>query len=68
MGGWRTGLVSGDAHTREDWNFATFSLENLMKPLPPPGTFAEGQRYVYGLLAAAAGMFSAPARSLWSPC
>lgn len=28
-----------------------------MKRLPPPGTFAEGQRYVYGLLAAAAGMF-----------
>lgn len=28
-----------------------------MKPLPPPVTFAEGQRYVYGLLAAAAGMF-----------
>ncbi len=28
-----------------------------MKPLPPPGTFAEGQRHVYGLLAAAAGMF-----------
>jgi hypothetical protein len=28
-----------------------------MKPLPPPATFAEGQRYVYGLLAAAAGMF-----------
>ena len=28
-----------------------------MKPLPPPGTFAEGQRYVYGLLAAAAGIF-----------
>jgi hypothetical protein len=28
-----------------------------MKPLPPPGTFAEGQRYIYGLLAAAAGMF-----------
>jgi hypothetical protein len=25
--------------------------------LPPPQTFAEGQRYVYGLLAAAAGMF-----------
>ena len=25
--------------------------------LPPPGTFAEGQRLVYGLLAAAAGMF-----------
>ncbi len=28
-----------------------------MKQLPPPGTFAEGQRYVYGLLASAAGMF-----------
>ncbi|MFL5115780.1 MAG: hypothetical protein ACJ8DG_09095 [Microvirga sp.] len=24
---------------------------------PPPGTFAEGQRLIYGLLAAAAGMF-----------
>lgn len=29
-----------------------------MKPLPPPTTFAEGQRLVYGLLAAAAGIFS----------
>lgn len=28
-----------------------------MKPLPPPGTFAEGQRLIYGVLAAAAGMF-----------
>ena len=28
-----------------------------MKPLPPPITFAEGQRYIYGLLAAGAGMF-----------
>src|SRR4051812_25759634 len=28
-----------------------------MTELPPPGTFAEGQRLVYGLLAAAAGMF-----------
>ena len=25
--------------------------------LPPPATFAEGQRYIYGLLAAAAGVF-----------
>ncbi|HEX6783547.1 MAG TPA: hypothetical protein VF098_02680 [Sphingomicrobium sp.] len=25
--------------------------------LPAPGTFAEGQRYIYGLLASAAGMF-----------
>jgi hypothetical protein len=36
---------------------ATFELELKMKPLPPPQTFAEGQRYVYGLLASAAGMF-----------
>jgi hypothetical protein len=28
-----------------------------MQPLPPPGTFAEGQRLIYGLLAAAAGIF-----------
>ncbi len=28
-----------------------------MKPLPPPQTFAEGQRLVYGLLAAGAGIF-----------
>ena len=28
-----------------------------MKSLPPPQTFAEGQRYIYGLLAAAAGIF-----------
>ena len=28
-----------------------------MKSLPSPTTFAEGQRYIYGLLAAAAGMF-----------
>ena len=28
-----------------------------MTPLPPPTTFAEGQRLVYGLLAAGAGMF-----------
>ena len=31
----------------------------MRKPLlPPPTTFAEGQRLIYGLLAAAAGMFS----------
>ena len=28
-----------------------------MKALPPPGTFAEGQRLIYGWLAAAAGIF-----------
>ena len=27
-----------------------------MRTLPPPTTFAEGQRYIYGLLASAAGM------------
>jgi hypothetical protein len=36
---------------------ANFDPETLMKPLPSPTTFAEGQRYVYGLLAAAAGIF-----------
>src|SRR5207302_11130578 len=47
-----------------------------MNPLPPPGTFAEGQRYVYGLLASAAGMFCGAAAGFmvallmwggWSP-
>ena len=28
-----------------------------MTSLPPPRTFAEGQRHIYGLLAAAAGVF-----------
>ena len=28
-----------------------------MSPLPNPQTFAEGQRLIYGWLAAAAGMF-----------
>ena len=28
-----------------------------MKSIPKPGTFAEGQRYIYGLLASAGGMF-----------
>ena len=28
-----------------------------MREFPPPLTFAEGQRYTYGLLASAAGMF-----------
>ena len=35
-----------------------------MKTLPPPGTFAEGQRTIYGLLAAAAGMFCGAASGL----
>lgn len=28
-----------------------------MRSLPAPDSFAEGQRYIYGLLASAAGMF-----------
>src|SRR6476469_7033682 len=28
-----------------------------MRPVPSPTTFAEGQRYIYGLHASAAGMF-----------
>ena len=35
-----------------------------MKPLPPPRTFAEGQRYIYGLLASAAGMACGAAAGL----
>ena len=35
-----------------------------MKPLPPPLTFAEGQRYVFGILASAAGMFCGAASVL----
>ena len=47
-----------------------------MSSLPPPGTFAEGQRYIYGLLASAAGRFCGVAAILtiallmwggWSP-
>jgi len=32
-------------------------LSTVTFRLPRPGTFAEGQRYIYGLLASAAGMF-----------
>src|SRR5690348_4581010 len=35
----------------------TFENGECMKELPPAQTFAEGQRYIYGLLASAAGMF-----------
>ena len=47
-----------------------------MRSLPPPTTFAEGQRYIYGLLASAAGMFCGAAAGFmvallmwggWSP-
>lgn len=35
-----------------------------MKPFPSPATFAEGQRYIFGLLASAAGMFCGAASGL----
>ena len=35
-----------------------------MNKLPPPLTFAEGQRYAYGILASAAGMFCGAASGL----
>jgi hypothetical protein len=57
MAGLRTVLVSNEicavtANIREH-----SPREMPMTPLPPPATFAEGQRLVYGMLAAAAGMF-----------
>src|SRR4051794_14998414 len=41
------------------WSLRTFAKigEMPMKSLPTAGTFAEGQRYIYGVLASAAGMF-----------
>jgi hypothetical protein len=35
-----------------------------MNRLPPPVSFAEGQRYIYGILASAAGMFCGAASGL----
>jgi len=79
-GGWRTVLVcwakvakngarSGDISDLKEGRLT-------VKPLPPPATFAEGQRYIYGLLASAAGMFCGAAAGFmvallmwggWSP-
>jgi hypothetical protein len=42
--------------------FLHFKEENMK--LPEPTTFAEGQRYLYGLLASAAGMFCGAASGL----
>src|SRR5438445_13178395 len=56
--GSRTGSVSADSRTRVSLpTLPTFRSDIAMRPLPPPATFAEGQRYIYGLLASAAGMF-----------
>ena len=35
-----------------------------MNAIPPPLSFAEGQRYIYGLLASAGGMFCGAAAGL----
>jgi hypothetical protein len=53
----RTGsVIEGDEV--EEVEGPTFSLiEDGTMTIPRPGTFAEGQRYIYGLLASAAGMF-----------
>jgi hypothetical protein len=56
--GSRTGLVIAEPRIRRHYEHSrTFDWRISMKPLPPPRTFAEGQRTIYGLLAAAAGVF-----------
>jgi hypothetical protein len=51
-------LVSKDDKVEEVEEPPFSSSEgDSMRPIPPPQSFAEGQRYVYGLLASAAGMF-----------
>ena len=57
MAGWRTGSVSAGNKVEEVEEPPNPSSEGDQMKLPPPDTFAEGQRYVYGLLASAAGMF-----------
>jgi hypothetical protein len=51
-------LVIAEPRIRRHYEHSrTFDWRISMKPLPPPRTFAEGQRTIYGLLAAAAGVF-----------
>ena len=50
-------MISYEVEEVEGAPFSHFGELRPMKPLPPPGTFAEGQRLIYGLLAAAAGIF-----------
>ena len=61
MAGWRTGLVTdnvSEGDKVDEVEGPPFSLiEGKAMKLPEPTTFAEGQRYIYGLLAAAAGIF-----------
>ena len=47
-----------ESHKVEEVEDPPFSvIAGFKMALPPAGTFSEGQRYIYGLLAAAAGMF-----------
>jgi hypothetical protein len=58
MGGWRTVLVRGQGDEVEEVEAPpVFSSKVTHVNQPPPQSFAEGQRLVYGWLAAAAGMF-----------
>lgn len=58
MGGWRTVLVNGQGDEVEEVEASpVFSSKVTHVNQPPPQSFAEGQRLVYGWLAAAAGMF-----------
>jgi hypothetical protein len=80
MGGLRTGSVNHDAsegYKVEEVEGPPFSISQGDKmKLPPANNFAEGQRYIYGLLASAGGMFCGAASGLmvallmwggWSP-
>jgi hypothetical protein len=51
--------MTAEVYKVEEVEGAPFSIIGVLPSmkLPPPNTFAEGQRLVYGLLAAAAGMF-----------
>jgi hypothetical protein len=75
-GGSQTALVRNETCTVTANIREHSTREMLMRPLPPPATFAEGQRFIYGLLASAAGMFCGAAAMLmiallmwggWSP-
>ena len=58
MAGWRTVLVMSEGDKVEEVDAPPFfSFEGNSMNQPPPKTFAEGQRLIYGWLAAAAGMF-----------
>ena len=67
--GWLANRIGEALTTRarewhELWNIRTGANDET---LPPPGTFAEGQRYIYGLLAVGrAACSAAPAPSPWS--